>query len=289
MASNAPDESPERRPRPLRNALIIAGLAFLIGALVMGWAFTRWAPARALVAAEAPEGMPAAPEPQTVAALPAAPVAAAPDQNIAPMLAPSDATMASRVSEMEGRIARIDLRAAAAAGNADRAEGLLLAFAARRAIDRGMGLGYVEGQLTAHFGSAQPRAVAAVIAAAQSPATLAILRQQLDAVAPTLAGTAATQDWWGAARQTLATLVIVRRETAVSPAPDDRLARARLMLDAGQVDAAMAEVARLPGAAAAQSWMATARRHIEAHRALDILEAAAIMPPPPGALTPVQQ
>src|SRR6187431_1746543 len=46
-----------------------------------------------------------------------------------------------RIAEMEQRLARIDVQADAAAGNAARAEGLLIAFAARRAVERGDRLG----------------------------------------------------------------------------------------------------------------------------------------------------
>jgi hypothetical protein len=74
-------------------------------------------------------------------------------------------------------------------------------------------------------------------------------------------------------------MFIVRNATTPSPSLDDRLSRARRALDGGQVDTALAEVARLPSRAAATDWMAAARRYIEAHRALDILEAAALTAP----------
>ncbi len=281
------DDAIERRPRPLRTAAIIAGLAFLIGAVLMGWAMTRWAPMQAMIGQ--PESVPKAPVavPQVVAALPPGP---APATGAAPSPAPAIVPPATspevdvRVSELEARIARIDLRAAAAAGNAGRAEGLLLAFAARRAIDRGTGLGYIEPQLRERFGTAQPRAVGLVIAATQNPVTLASLRQGLEAIAPQLAGQTKNEDWWTATQRTLSSLIVVRREGSGSPAPDERLARARLMLDGGAVDQALAEVARLPGVDAAGPWMAQARRYVEAHQALDILEAAAIIPPPPGSV-----
>jgi hypothetical protein len=283
------DDPPARQPRPFRTAMIIAGLAFLIGAIAMGWALTRWGPAQQWIANQSAVGNGAAPVPQVVAALPpaAAPVtnaaAAAPPALIS---SPTSPEVDARVSELEARIARADLRAAAAADNAGRAEGMLIAFAARRAIDRGTGLGYIEGQLRERFGTAQPRAVAQVIAAAQRPVTLAMLRQQLDAVASQLAGGGKDEDWWAATQRTLSTLIVVRRAANGSPAPDDRLTRARLMIDGGQVDGALAEISRLPNALAAESWAAAARRWIEAHQALDILEASAIMPPPTGSVPP---
>ena len=52
------------------------------------------------------------------------------------------------------------------------------------------------------------------------------------------------------------------------------------------VEAALAEVRRLPGAAHATSWIDAARRYVDAHRALDQLEAVAIVGPVPATTTP---
>ncbi len=264
------DASSLRRARPWRNAFLIALLAFVGGAAVVTWALTRWAPARALI------------EPAVVSAPVTAP---APAYALPPTAVGADPTAVavteSRVTGLEARIAQIDAQASTAAANAARAEGLLVAFAARRAVDGGRPLGYIEGQLRDRFAATQPRAVAAIISAAQAPATLDRLRQQFDALAPDLVGGAATETWGDAAQRTISTLFVVRRADEASPVPDARLARARTALDGGQVDVALAEIARLPGAAKAADWMAGARRWIEAHRALDIVEAAALVVPPP--------
>ena len=184
-----------------------------------------------------------------------------------------------RVADLEARMARLDLRAAAAAGNAARAEGLLVAFAARRALDRGVALGYIEGQLRERFGQSQPRAISAIIAAAQRPVTLEGLREGLDAMAPGLARANTRRGWWDATRDTLGSLFVVRRAGTDAPAPDERLSRARMRVEGGQVDGALAEIARLPASADASAWMDAARRYVEAHRALDLIEAAAITTP----------
>jgi hypothetical protein len=279
------DEAQERRPRPIRTAMIIGLLAFLAGSVVMVWAFTRWNPARKMIGA-APVTL-VAPVPANVPTTSSVPATNGVTTSVEPstVAAPTQsAAVDMRVSELEGRIARIDLRAAAAAGNASRAENLLVAFAARRAIDRGTGLGYIEGQVKTRFGETQPRAVAAVIAAGQNPVTVANLKQGLDQIAPNLSGGSKNEGWWAATKRALSTLVVIRREGTPAPAPDERIARARLMLDGGQVDGALAEVARLPGQALAGDWMTAARRWVEAHRALDIIEAAAIMPPPADAV-----
>ena len=271
MASHYPEDT-VRRPRPLRSALIIAGLAFLAGLALMAWALTQWEPAMRLVAGTEPTPVAAPATVKSTGAVPV-PVASAPTagQPIAAATA-----IDGRVAELEERMARIDLRAAAAAGNAARAEGLLIAFAARRAVDRGVALGYIEGELRERFGQTQPRAVAAIIGAAQNPVTLEALQSELEKLRPSLIGAGANEGWWDATRRTLGSLIVVRREGSTSPAPDQRLMRAQLRLESGQVDGALAEIARLPGRANAAGWMAQARRYIEAHRALDILEAAAL-------------
>src|SRR3546814_8621997 len=51
------------------------------------------------------------------------------------------------------------------------------------------------------------------------------------------------------------------------------------MLEAGRPAAALAEVTRMPGRAAGSKWMEQARRYIEARRALDLIETAAILEP----------
>lgn len=264
----APDE---RRPRPLRNAFFIFVFAFVLGIALVTWAFTRWEPARRLIAP--PPALPAA-QPLTVAPQ-TTPLTVAPAGP--PAVVPGDVAITeSRVAGLESRLGEIDARAGAAAANAARAEGLLIAFAARRAVDRGIPLGYLEGQLRARFADSQPRAVAAVISAAQAPVTLDGLRQRLDLVAPSLGGGGPGESWGAAIQRTVGTLFIVRKAEAPSPAADQRLARARAALNGGQVDVALAEIARLPGAAAANDWMAAARRYVEAQRALDILEASAL-------------
>ena len=278
MASPYPDEP--RPARPLRTAMIIAALAFLGGLALMAWALTQWEPMKRFVRGNdpAPVAVQTATNRPLVAASPSGMIAAdAPP--VAPTTGQSNA-VDTRISDLEGRMARIDLRAAAAAENATRAEGLLIAFAARRALDRGVALGYIEGELRDRFGATQPRAVAAIIAGAQQPVTIEGLHQGLTAIAPDLVGGGANESWWASTRRTLGSLIVVRKQGTESPAADDRVERAQLRLQAGQVESALAEIARLPARAKATDWMTKARRYIEAHRALDIIEAAALTDTP---------
>jgi hypothetical protein len=276
MASNYSEEP--RPARPVRTAMMIATLAFLGGLALMAWALTQWAPMKRFVRGNDPAPVII---PTTVR-----PIMAAPSGLMVEGSPPATATIGqataidARIADLEGRMARIDLRAAAAAGNAERAEGLLIAFAARRALDRGVALGYIEGELRDRFGPTQPRAVAAIIAGAQQPVTIDGLHQRLDAIAPDLVGGGANESWWDSTRRTLGSLIVVRKQGSESPAADDRVERAQLRLEGGQVESALAEIARLPARAKAADWMIMARRYIEAHRALDIIEAAALTDTP---------
>lgn len=272
-----------------RGGLLIGLLAFVAAAVLVTWALTRWDPARRLLLPVAPAPLalagptsPVTPPTTATAPLPQLPITGPTTEEIT--------ATASRVAGLESRIGQIDTRASAAAANASRAEGLLIAFAARRSIDRGASLGYLEPQLRERFAATQPGAVAAIIAAAQAPVTLDGLTAGLDRLAPELSGGLPNESWWDKARRAIGSLVVVRRSGEASSAANDRLARARLQVTGGQVDLALAEIARLPAHDRAGGWMADARRWVEAHHALDIIEATAITAPraaqtPPGANT----
>jgi hypothetical protein len=265
-----------------RTGLIAAmvALAFAAGIALAVYAARHLPWVAAFGAPVAPAAAPAARAPAVGGEyLPANPL----DANGNPTLATDAATLATREAALAGQLTALEARtavvtndAAAAATQATRAEGLLVAFASRRALDRGLGLGYLEEQLRTRFGVAQPAAVATVIAAARQPLTLEALRQGLDAVAPNIA-TVSDDSWWRALRRELGTLIVLRQAGTPSPLPADRLARAKRLLDGGQVEAARAEVARLPGAGDAANWTAAAGRYIGARDALDRIESAAIL------------
>jgi hypothetical protein len=263
------NDYPEPKKGGLKRGLMITLLAFVAGLGAMGWAITSWQPARELVMG--PEQV--EPEMRTVPA----PVAPLPPR-VAP--APGD----DRIAELEARIDRLQSLGGGGGGASDRAEGLLIAFAARRAIDRGLALGYLEGALQQHFGGSQPRAVGMVISAARDPVTIDTLKDQLIALGPKLVSGSNETGLWTRIQDNLSSLIIVRRAGMPSSNPVQRLARAQAMVDAGRIDVALVEIARLPGAPAATGWMRDARRLAEAHKALDLLEASAIMQP--GSATP---
>jgi len=249
--------------RSLTGWLVLVGFFFVAGMLTMGWVLTRWDTA-------APYLSWMRPAPAEPAARPAGLMTSQPAMS---------ADVERRVDDLENRIDRIADRAAAASGNADRAEALLVAFAARRAIDRGLQLGYIEGLLRERFGGLQPQAVATVISAAHEPVTLDELRADLEELAPQLSGVGTHAGWWESVRRELASAIVVRRSELPPATPDDRIARARHAIDADHVDRALAEVARLPARDKATAWIAKARRYIAAHNALDLIETSALLMP----------
>lgn len=187
--------------------------------------------------------------------------------------------MEQRLAAMEQRLARLDLQAQAAAGNAGRAEGLLVVFAARRAIDRGAPLGYLEDQLRLRFGDAQPNAVRRIASAAKNPVTVEQLVARLDTMREKLVEAPGDEGLLDRVTRELGQLFVIRREDTPSPAAQNRLDRANLFLQSGRVDAAVAEVRLLPNAAAASTWLSDAQRFADTQRALDQLESFALLEP----------
>jgi hypothetical protein len=192
-------------------------------------------------------------------------------------LAPSSAD--SRLAMLEARIAQLDLQAQAASGNATRAEGLLIAFATRRTLDRGAPLGYLEDQLKLRFADAQPNAVQTLIEAAAKPVTLDQLDAELAALKPKLTGSAPGESSWSRVKRELAGLFVVRQQAEASAVPEDKVERAQLLLASGKVTEAIAEVGRMRGAAAALPWISSAKRYDAVQRALDLIETTAMLEP----------
>ncbi len=183
-----------------------------------------------------------------------------------------------RLAAAEQRIARLDLQTQAAAGNAARAEGLLIAFAARRAIERGAELGFLADQLRLRFGDALPNAVDTVVTFSRASVTIDQLIARLEGLGPDLSQTENKMSF-DKIRSELSSLFVIRRETTPSARPARRLERARLFLESGRVEAAIAEVRGLPGAARGRAWIDDAQRLATAQRALDLIETSAVLEP----------
>lgn len=196
---------------------------------------------------------------------------------VAPAVAEAQlADTGTRIALLEQRLAVINQKATAAAGNAIHAEALLLAFATRRAVERGQPLGWIEAQLRARYGATQGAAVDRIIAASAMPVTLGQLAEQFELLAPALTGGAPDEGTWAWISRQFSELVVIRHDDQPSPTPESRVARVRAFIAGGKVEAALAEVERMPGSAHAAQWVARARDFVETQRALDQLEAAAL-------------
>lgn len=271
MIEPPPIDSTTRRPR-IGGITIMIVLAFVIGVALM-WATMR-GPVRWPGSAQ-PSSDPGPGSAQSVIASAPAPTAATAAPAQAMTLATREAALAAQIAALETRTATITADANTAAADAGRAEAILVAFASRRALDRGVGLGYLEEQLRQRFGATQPSATLSVIQASRDPVTLEELRQSLDRNASLLAS--GGDGWWDGLVREVRSLVVLRDAGSPSPLPGARLLRARRMLDAGQVEAALEEVDRLPGAGQSMQWRNAARRYVASRKALDTLESAAIL------------
>ena len=255
------------------SARLLIGLVLLIaGAAAATWGLAHYQPAARFLGVVSPPPVatpkPVVMNPQPVVAQPISAPAAQQDQ---------------RIADLQARLARVENATQRAEGSAGRADALVVAFAARRAIDRGVALGYLENLLVERFGPQHRQAVATIITASHDPVRLNDLIAEYDRLGPDLRRGGPDTSWWSNFRNQLSSLVEVRRADQPSTNPDARYGRAVQRLASGDVDQALAETMRLPGAANASDWVAKARRYIAAHRALDELESAALLTGPnPG-------
>lgn len=268
--------SPPRRGFGTRILMGLILLAFIGGALLAAWLSQNWRlfGGTQPVAASAQNG---AEQLQNGAGGTDGAAATATGGLVNPALVDAQA---ARILDLEQRLSRISVAAQGASYNANRAEALLTAFAARRALDAGKPLGYIEGTLRLRFGDAQPRAVATIINAAAEPVTLAELRLGLMDIGGAMRdGRQGDGGWFRSFWREIGSLAILRRTGAPSPEPEQRLERARHAVELGQIDSAVAELSALPPQPSVARWLELARRYNEAHRALDVVEAAAVLEP----------
>jgi len=195
----------------------------------------------------------------------------------APLPAQPPATTDTRVAALEARLARVENATERAEGFAGRADALVVAFAARRAIDRGVALGYLEPLLVDRFGAQHQAAVATIVTSSRQPVRLNDLTAEYETLGAELRRGTHTASWWSGVRRELGSLVQVHRADKPAMTPDARYNRALQRLSTGDVDQALAETMRLPGASAASDWVGKARRYVAVHRALDEIESAALL------------
>ena len=154
--------APAPRSRMNWSARLLVALALILaGAAAATWMLARYDRA-AHVLGVAPAPPPLIRGPQRLAAAPAGDDA-------------DSGALAARIAGLEARVAGVEQAARRAEGSAGRTDALVVAFAARRAIDRGVPLGYLETPLVDRFGNRHPRAVATIVTASRSPVRLADL------------------------------------------------------------------------------------------------------------------
>lgn len=271
-----------RKPSSGRGMILAALISFLLGGALVGW----------VVWYNAQGGRAVAPQPSAIEAegtspAEAAPTAAAPAPLAQTIEAKKAEQAVERVAEQQGgldqrlaaaeqRLTQLDLQAQAAAGNAARAESLLIAFATRRAVERGAELGYLSDQLRLRFGDQWPNAVSTIIEFSRDPVRLDQSVARLEGLGPQL-GQSSEGPSWESFKRELGQLFVVRRESTPSPQPQRRLERARWALEQGRFQAAIDEVKAMPGAAKAESWIADAERYKKAMEALEVVETAAVL------------
>ena len=252
------------------SAKLLIGLVLIVtGAAAATWALAHYQPAARLLGVVSPP--PVTPRPVAITSVP--------QTAASPAVQPS-LPEAQRLATLETRLSRVENATQRAEGSAGRADALVVAFAARRAIDRGVALGYLENLLVERFGPQHRQAVATIVTASHQPVRLNDLIAEYDTLGPELRRGGPQTSWWSNFQHEIGSLVEVRRADQPSTNPDARYNRAVQRLSSGDVDQALAETMRLPGATNAGNWVAKARRYIAAHRALDEIESAALLSGP---------
>jgi hypothetical protein len=188
--------------------------------------------------------------------------------------------IAQQISALQARLQRVESESKQVQGSAGRADSLLIAFAARRAMERGVSLGYLEPLLVDRFASSHPQAVATIVTASRSPVRISTLIAGYQDLEPELLGPPPNESLWNGLKRGFSSIITVHRSDRPSSQPLARYPRALSFLMTGEVDSALAETMRLPGAPRAREWIGDARRYVAVRRALDEIESAALIGAP---------
>ncbi len=245
--------------------LLVGLVLLLVGAAAAIWGLAHYQPAARFLGVVRPVPAQAALTPRPVVLNPAAtPESQAQAEN-------------PRIAELEARLGRVENATERAEGFAGRADALVVAFAARRAIDRGVTLGYLEPLLVDRFGAQHQAAVATIVTASRTPVRLNDLTAEYEALGPELKRGGPDESWWSGFKREFGSIIEVHSSNRPAVNADARYNRALQRLSTGDVDQALAETMRLPGAPRAGEWTSKARRYIATHRALDEVESAALL------------
>ena len=281
-----------RKSSSMKGALLASGASFLLGGALVGYVLWYNSEDEPPVAAPSADvaGLLETPTPSTAPSATVSPTPTPLAEVLEEADTPEEAVEAvTRVAEQQGgldqrlaaaeqRLTRLDIQAQSAAGNAARAEALLIAFATRRLIERGDELGYLADQLRLRFGDERPNAVNTIISFSRSdpPIRLDGLLARLDGLGPQLQERSEGPSWDAFTRE-VSELFVIRRESTPSSQPERRLQRARFAMEQGRYRSAIEEVRGLPGADRADAWIADAERFASAMEALENIETAAVL------------
>ncbi|MBB4631555.1 COG4223 family protein [Sphingosinicella soli] len=173
---------------------------------------------------------------------------------------------------------------AAAAASAEKARGVLLVTAARRAAEQGQSLAVLAPALRRHFAAADAEAVERLLTASPETPTLAVLRRRFDEIRPQLSESAAperTATLWEQFKSGVAGLVHIREKgtAAARNANDARLADMATRISQGDVAGALLTLQRLPARTQqlARQWRISAQAYANTHGALQQLEASVLL------------
>ncbi len=247
--------------------LLIALVLILLGAGAAIWSLAHYPPAARVLGV-----VPARPQPVVGQPKPAV---APPSPTVSPPAADN-----GRIAAVEQRLSAVENATQRAEGFAGRADALVVAFAARRAIDRGVALGFLENLLVDRFGAQHQAAVATIVTASHQPVRLEELTSEYESLGPQLRSGGPQDSWWTNFKREMGSIVEIHRADQPAVNAEARYNRALQRLSMGDVDQALAETMRMPGAARAGDWIAKARRYVAAHRALDEIESAALLTGP---------
>jgi hypothetical protein len=281
-----------RKPSSLKGPLLASAASFLLGGALVGYVlwYNDTGEDNAQTPAVSDEGLIREPvpieapklrvEPSPTPLAKALKEAETPEEaaQVVTRVAEQQGGLEQRLAAAEQRLTRLDLQAQAAAGNAARAEALLIAFATRRLIERGDELGYLADQLRLRFGDERPNSVNTIISFSRSdpPIRLDGLLARLEGLEPQLQERSEGPSWEAFTRE-LGELFVIRRESTPSSQPERRLQRARFALEQGRYRSAIEEVRGMPGADRAKGWIADAERFAAVMEALENIEAAAVL------------
>jgi len=249
--------------------LLVGLVLLLVGAAAATWGLARYQPAARFLGVV----QPAHQAPQAV--LTPKPVVMNPQ--LPQSAGANDPEDAAKILTLEQRVARIEAATQRTESFAGRADALVVAFAARRAVDRGVALGYLEPLLLDRFRAQHQAAVATIITASHQPVRLNDLTSEYEAIGDDLRRGGPEESWWAGFKRELGSVVEVHKSDRPAMNADARYNRALARLNTGDVDQALAETMRLPGASRADDWTNKARRYVAAHRALDEIESAALL------------